>query len=722
MSALPARFAFGSRTLLVTPEPIEQLSSPVEGLVSSDDNWLSHGGGVSAALWAAAGPQLERAAGRARPRLRAGDVHVTAAGRLRARRLLHAITIDLDEGVAVTADQTPAFLRRVLVTAESAGLSSVALPLVGTGAAGLAVVEFAAALARALEAWLSSLSVLRHITVSAPGAQAAVVVRALRAFAEDAPEPVEDVAERATRAGRLRTAGFSQAWAALEEAAADQRAEAITTVFESIVRALAPSASGKRRAESSSPSSAVRQLQAFASERPDVVPPALAASLSAAAHVRSRIVHRQPIAWPDDYDTLARAVARGLAFLVPPERVSAQPEPGDATPASPPRDALASALPERGEIPVSVGDVALSLENLAVLGATARVAYSRLPDFLTPTPPESSLPQNEASDTAHVRRLQQFLLEHLDGEARADLDRRLAELGYQGSFDLRLLEYCVRAHPVNALNELLPIHRLRVLVRTLTGRAPAAGTPGVDLAQDLASHLGFPRPLTSVGLPRIAHDVIEARRALEARDDVDPAAKVNLVARRLEYLMKVLVRFLSQAVFDLPPERLLELQRPLARLGLGELFVAGERLQHRLADATDRVARVFERDVAGHPILPTGTGNLTDLRNSFMHFREESADPPRDRALRFLREAQALMEHLDGGAARVFPQVVRVNRIEVDEWNRRTVHVVDDEGRHESIFTDDRLEPGRVYFMHTLANPLRVDPILVPAGNLIWAE
>ena len=66
--------------------------------------------------------------------------------------------------------------------------------------------------------------------------------------------------------------------------------------------------------------------------------------------------------------------------------------------------------------------------------------------------------------------------------------------------------------------------------------------------------------------------------------------------------------------------------------------------------------------------------------------------------------------------------MVRATRIEIDAWARRRIHAVDDEGHEELIFIDVPLEPGRVYFMQPLCNPVRVDPILVPAGDLVWPE
>jgi O-acetyl-ADP-ribose deacetylase (regulator of RNase III) len=73
------------------------LTSPAEVLVSSDDYHLTMGGGVSAAIRAAAGSGLLVDAQKSIPR-RLGDVVVTSAGLLTARYVFHVITIGPADG------------------------------------------------------------------------------------------------------------------------------------------------------------------------------------------------------------------------------------------------------------------------------------------------------------------------------------------------------------------------------------------------------------------------------------------------------------------------------------------------------------------------------------------------------------------------------------------------------------------------------------------------
>ena len=59
-----------------------------------------------------------------------------------------------------------------------------------------------------------------------------------------------------------------------------------------------------------------------------------------------------------------------------------------------------------------------------------------------------------------------------------------------------------------------------------------------------------------------------------------------------------------------------------------------------------------------------------------------------------------------------------IDAIRLDRWRRRVVRAVSDEGVVETLFTDRPLHPGELYLMHPLSNPLRVDPVLVPAGEI----
>lgn len=121
--------------------------SSADVLVSSDDSYISMGGGVSAALLRAGGDSILTDAAKKVPAA-LGDVIVTAAGRLPAKHIFHAITIgrgDL-EPKEVIAKAT----RRCLELLDALGLDSIAFPAIGAGVAGFEYKEVAVHMAEVI--------------------------------------------------------------------------------------------------------------------------------------------------------------------------------------------------------------------------------------------------------------------------------------------------------------------------------------------------------------------------------------------------------------------------------------------------------------------------------------------------------------------------------------------------------------------------------------------
>jgi O-acetyl-ADP-ribose deacetylase (regulator of RNase III) len=88
-------------------------SVPADVLVSSDDNYLTMGGGVSAAVRRAAGSALV-ADGRKHIPANLGDVVVTSAGTLPAKYVFHGVTIDMRNAVYADAGTVRRITRRCL--------------------------------------------------------------------------------------------------------------------------------------------------------------------------------------------------------------------------------------------------------------------------------------------------------------------------------------------------------------------------------------------------------------------------------------------------------------------------------------------------------------------------------------------------------------------------------------------------------------------------------
>lgn len=130
----------GDRTLTVVRADIASVAA--DALVSSDDGKLTMRAGVAAALNAGSGGVCHAETRKYVP-VRQGGVVVSSAGALKARFVFHAITLDWDHAATYrpSHDIIVRLLSGCLYQADTLRLSSLAVPLLGTGNAGLSAAE-----------------------------------------------------------------------------------------------------------------------------------------------------------------------------------------------------------------------------------------------------------------------------------------------------------------------------------------------------------------------------------------------------------------------------------------------------------------------------------------------------------------------------------------------------------------------------------------------------
>ncbi len=104
-----------------------------DAIVNAANNHLWMGGGVAGAIKRRGGDEIEREAVRQGP-IPVGEAVATRAGRLRCRYVIHAATMSQD---LVTSERAiREATRSALRLADRLGLTSVALPALGTGVGG----------------------------------------------------------------------------------------------------------------------------------------------------------------------------------------------------------------------------------------------------------------------------------------------------------------------------------------------------------------------------------------------------------------------------------------------------------------------------------------------------------------------------------------------------------------------------------------------------------
>jgi O-acetyl-ADP-ribose deacetylase (regulator of RNase III) len=125
-----ADYRLNNSILRVTYGDITNLRA--DALVSSDDNHLTMGGGVSYSILRAGGQSIREEARKHIP-LKLGDVAVTSAGELPAKYIFHAVTIDYTEMQGPTEDSIRAATLKCMQLGDTLGINSIALPALGTG-------------------------------------------------------------------------------------------------------------------------------------------------------------------------------------------------------------------------------------------------------------------------------------------------------------------------------------------------------------------------------------------------------------------------------------------------------------------------------------------------------------------------------------------------------------------------------------------------------------
>ena len=128
-----ADYRLNNTTFRVTYGDITQQT--VDGLVSSDDNFLSMGGGVSMAILNAGG-ELIREEVRKHIPMDIGGVAVTSAGKLPAKYIFHAVTIDYTNLIYPSEKSIRAATLKCMQLADDLRVRTIAFPALGTGTGG----------------------------------------------------------------------------------------------------------------------------------------------------------------------------------------------------------------------------------------------------------------------------------------------------------------------------------------------------------------------------------------------------------------------------------------------------------------------------------------------------------------------------------------------------------------------------------------------------------
>jgi O-acetyl-ADP-ribose deacetylase len=152
--------------------------------------WMSTG--VSGEIKRAGGDAIEFAAVRQAP-VPLGEAVVTPAGRLAARVVIHAVSLDRDR--RTSADVIDRAVRSAMARARELRIASIAFPAMGTGVGGFPLDEAARVTVRAVRDELGRSPTIDHVTFAMRGSAAYLAFEA--ALAGLAPVAGQDGSDAA---------------------------------------------------------------------------------------------------------------------------------------------------------------------------------------------------------------------------------------------------------------------------------------------------------------------------------------------------------------------------------------------------------------------------------------------------------------------------------------------------------------------------------------------
>jgi O-acetyl-ADP-ribose deacetylase (regulator of RNase III) len=799
---LRSDYKFGVRTLTVMAANIETLPSldnELEVIVSSDDNYLTHGGGVSASIWEAAGPMLEEYVNHNRIVLRLADVWPTTAGNLKLKAIYHAISIDFDTNKILSAESARELYGKILDLAGNSSIKTVALPLLGAGAGGMEVDVSGTALAEALHTRSSITTATEHVYLACIPENFKSICQIME---RNQIEPVGPAIIKASHfLPEEQHRQILELWNLLTNPDDNNNVLYSVTMLGKLIDGLITIASLKSQLpwmDKSAKNVCIRELPqgkeiagnleqssmssklALAIDLLKIINQPMKISAAnlckSAVEARNRLVHGGHssnieslsivldasmaianhiiVIANSNMDYIFPKLSIGQSFFSVcsvPTNLSKGFLKGSAV------GTVAGGL--LGPVGMVIGGLVGGLAG-TYKNSSKSINNSNMPEPEVSTgdePSVNTISQTNFTDvdeselnrvafpamvsgsalnkhsfgmTEPVRKMQQLLIEYMDADSKKELVDELGRKGYIGDDDLRILEYCVSdPDPCEILVNHLGNKTIRKILNEL-GYNTSGTTRIDDLARKLFEHLGFPINVDHKGIHTILAEIKHSKSRLVSVTDIGHLSGiVTQAATGIEYLLQTFIRFLSKALFDEAPEPylqrngLLEKSWRLDQCSLGKLIEILAAFRKDIDKKNNLRAKVLMPKICERPLLPENSSKLSNLRNNFAHSKDNirggSLDDNLQLAKEFFEYAEKLLEYIYEPEYRVFPCVIKICGVKIDKWGRRRTEATADDGTHESIFTDEILEPGAVYLMHPRTNPMRVDPILVPAGTCV---
>jgi O-acetyl-ADP-ribose deacetylase (regulator of RNase III) len=565
-------------------------SQKADVVVSPDNNYLTHGSGASEALWSSAGSGLTEwwDGVKHEVRLSLGDVLVSGGFNLEARYMLHAVTVDFDANRRLRPLDARILYRAIFDKAAELGAETLALPLLGAGGGDLGCE-------------LSATALLQAVARRASQRTVALRVRVVESNREAFLKVAQIVKQESDR--RLSLTSLLKALAQKEEAGKDDTttldlwlseedpAKAIALCFESLANQIPEEV--KATPQLGEKRGTPRDLQ-----------PAIRAAIHSGSGARNSFLHNASLeaSLESRYVHIMYDACFVLSlYLTNPEKLREILHAGDGR-LHQERTRTEESLYPKTEEEKQKEWLGEDFEAVAraegvdedyIARADSKPLRLKSLKSQAVLKEDSGCSSSIASDhgrhddahckylqymrgTRGVRGLHSLLMgEMVSDEMRDALHERAQIEGYRGTREDVLLEVCVEEPDlVNFLVSEFARYQLRMAYEEKSGTKIDATVKAEEIAKDFLEILGFSKISRIRGLTTCADVVRRAGKKMKFSHEVrDIAGCVNEGAKEIEFLISSYIRFLTQAIFQKPPEVFLKV-----RSGSSPSLIIPERL------------------------------------------------------------------------------------------------------------------------------------------------
>jgi len=313
--------------------------------------------------------------------------------------------------------------------------------------------------------------------------------------------------------------------------------------------------------------------------------------------------------------------------------------------------------------------------------------------------------------------------------SEAELDSELSREGcVSGSFEMRVLEKCVKENPSKILSDLFGFPMLKRIARNLGLIAVDKIKDRSELINIILLKLGFETPPRLVGISAYQETLENYKRQLESAE-LQPEQKIGMMTSVYVETERILKDIIYFYIANLWREKIAEtremkeaadktireefkVEKRVDILTFGDMISLLRKMNERAGSEEQLKERVLEDFKRPHIVLKQHMQTLDQIspyRSSFTHDKK-TVEVDLKTCTEIVSKLIALSRDLE--EKRIYPYLIRVAKEVTNEYGVTYLEAIDEKGGKWILKPKGWVKPGPVYFMFSETNPIAVHPIV----------